>query len=424
MLTYVEFRTAKIWLEVEPGSQVSLKYWPKATPANIKLATKTLNKKFEFETLLFDLNGLEPGTPYEYAIYTQKKKPAISLGSFSTQEYWKWRKPAPDFSFITGSCSYVNDPPYDRPGRAYGGDSLIYLTMAKEPVPFMLWLGDSWYTRESDYFSEWGLWYRASHHRRYPHLQGLWKSMSHLGIWDDHDYGPNDGDLSYIFKEESRNVFIAYFGNPSYGMDGKGTYTKFSYGDVDIFLLDDRTWRSSDRMLDSINGQINADKRMFGREQMDWLKNALLTSNAPFKIIANGSQILNPVTRFDCLRHFPAEYQELMDFFQSHKVPGIVFLTGDRHKSEIVAIQRDNQYTLYDITTSALSAGIAKSTGDEVNLPERVAGSLFEDHNYARFSFSGKFKERKMKVDFVNKLGDNKFTWEISELDLRNKEGN
>ena len=127
--------------------------------------------------------------------------------------------------------------------------------MAKERSAFMLWLGDAWYTRDVDYNSEWGLWYRASHDRAHPVLQNFLKAMPQYAIWDDHDYGPNDIGKNYILKEASRKVFMNYFCNTSYGENGQGIYSMISWADVEVFMTDDRWWRSEDRMKDSVDGK-------------------------------------------------------------------------------------------------------------------------------------------------------------------------
>jgi alkaline phosphatase D len=61
---------------------------------------------------------------------------------------------------------------------------------------------------------------------------------------------------------------------------------------------------------------------------MDWLKNSLLYSSAPFKIIAMGSQAINPASPFDKWWDFPAEYDEMMNFLKENKINGVLFLTG------------------------------------------------------------------------------------------------
>jgi len=421
---HVELRTAKIWVEVKPGSSVELWYWKKTGTGTAQKLFVLTTASHWFSPVVFDLVNLEMNTTYEYAVAVNKrliKRPAKADGQFTTLELWQWRKPAPDFSFLTGSCSYFNEPIYDRPGIPYGKDSSIFEAMAKEKASFMLWLGDNWYTREADYYSQWGLWYRASRDRGLPVLQNFLKSMPHYAIWDDHDYGPNDADKSFVFKETSRNVFVNYWANPSYGQEGQGIYTRVSYGDCDFFLMDDRYFRSNDDMEPLADGKPNPLKRMWGAIQMEWLKNALLQSKAPFKFIVTGSQTLNLASPYDCLQDYPVEFEELMGFLSAEKINGLLFLTGDRHHSEVIRYDRRENYSLYDITSSPLTSGTGFVSGKEKENPARVSNTLVEAQNYTRISVSGKTGERKLTVEFLGIKGEKLTEWSINEKDLKNK---
>lgn len=417
MLGPVELRDAKVWVEVSPEVKtVSLQYNKKGENKSKTVVYKGVLGN-EFNPITFTLGGLDFNTTYQYKLILNGK-PTANGGEFTTKDLWQWRKPAPDFSFLTGSCSYFNEPVFDRPGTPYGKDSSIFDAMAKEKAAFMLWLGDAWYTRDVDYYSEWGLWYRASHDRSIPVLQPFLKAMPQFGIWDDHDYGPNDIGKNYILKDASRKVFNSYFCNPSAGENGQGIYTMTNWGDVDVFMTDDRWWRSADRMKDSVNGKPNPEKRMLGKQQMEWLKNSLLYSNATFKIIAVGSQVLNPVSPFDKWRDFPAEYDELMNFLTEYNINGVLFLTGDRHHSEIIKVEREGTYPLYDITCSPLTSGTHTFGAAEKNNPYRVLG-IDEKQNYTRFSFSGKRNERKLIVEYLGIKGEKLGEWSISEKELK-----
>ena len=72
MLGQVELRTAKIWVEVKPGSTVDLWYWKKDQSAAQKL-TKQVAADSWFGTMIFDLVGLDPNTIYEYAVVVNNK---------------------------------------------------------------------------------------------------------------------------------------------------------------------------------------------------------------------------------------------------------------------------------------------------------------------------------------------------------------
>lgn len=237
MLGQVELRTAKIWLEVGKDARtVAVRYWVKGqkSPSYLKDMPLGTAPTTDFFPTQVEIGGLDFNTTYEYSIVYNNKETTYE-GEFTTKDLWQWRKPAPDFSFLAGSCTYFNEPVFDRPGKPYGMDSSIFSTMATEKAAFMLWLGDNWYTREVDYSSEWGLWYRPSRERSMAVLQPFLKAMSHYATWDDHDFGPNDMGTSYHLKNTSREVFKNYWANPGYGDGEKGIYTKLAYSDVDFF---------------------------------------------------------------------------------------------------------------------------------------------------------------------------------------------
>jgi alkaline phosphatase D len=418
MLGQIELRDARVWVEVSPEvKSVSLQYYKKGEAAKSKTILYKGELGNDFNPIIFSIGGLDVNTTYQYKVWVNGKL-TDKGGEFTTKDLWQYRKDPPAFSFLTGSCAYFNEPVYDRPGKPYGRDTSIFETMAKEKSAYMLWLGDAWYTREVDYFSKWGLWNRASRDRSIPVLQNFLKAMPHFAIWDDHDFGPNDIGASYILKDESRKVFSSYFCNPSYGQNGQGIYSIVNWGDVDVFLTDDRWWRSEDKIKDTVNGKPNPDKRMLGKQQMEWLKNSLLYSWATFKIIAMGSQALNPVSPFDKWQDFPAEYDELMNFISEYNINGVVFLTGDRHHSEIIKVNRPGTYPLYDITVSPLTSEGHNFSEKEKNNPYRIIG-IEQSQNYGRISFSGKRGDRKMKVEYLGLKGEKLGDWSVHEKDLK-----
>ena len=47
-----------------------------------------------------------------------------------------------------------------------------------------------------------------------PGYAKLSQSIPVVGIWDDHDYGGNDSDESYEWKQESKQLFLDFLGTP------------------------------------------------------------------------------------------------------------------------------------------------------------------------------------------------------------------
>jgi alkaline phosphatase D len=423
MLGHTELRSATVWMQFEKGvTSASVSYRPKNQRSTRMITITNQLTGSDFNTTVFTLGGLEPGTTYSYYISGANERRILDSGEVTTQSLWQFRTAPPDFVFLTGSCAYFNEKQYDRPGSPYGSnDSAIFHHMSKENANLMLWLGDNWYTREVDYHSTWGLFYRASHDRQVKSMKALLKKMPQYATWDDHDYGPNDADKSYHLKESARDVFTRYWANPSYGEGGQGIYTRFSYNDVDFFILDDRWWRSNDRMKDSVDGRPNVAKKMFGDQQMEWLKNSLLYSNMKnntgFRIIVTGSQVLNQASMWDAFRKFPGEYAELMKFLDDNKIRRVLFLTGDRHHSEVIKLDRAGAYPLYDITISPLTSGAAKTQGAEANNPGRVSREIAVQ-NYGRVSVTGQGEDRRLTVEMLGIDGQLLEKWEVRAADL------
>src|SRR5205823_13158577 len=136
----------------------------------------------------------------------------------------------------------------------------------------------------------------------------------------DRDYGPSGADLSYTREGEAVTLFRRYWANPSYGLpETPGIFGRARFGDVDIFLLDDRYYRSANKLLDG------PGKTMFGAKQLEWLKNALVYSSAPIKLVVNGSQMWNRVNRFEGWNNYSAEQSVFAYCRLTHPVDGLTF---------------------------------------------------------------------------------------------------
>lgn len=333
------------------------------------------------------------------------------------------------FSFVTSSCAYINRSLEDSAGIKYNNDTSIFYRISKSNADFMVWLGDNWYLDEMETKTKEGLWNKASSQRNSPLLKRISNAMPEFAIWDDHDYGPNNSDKNFLLKEESRTIFLeAWKNNPSFGENNQGIYTSFHYKNTLFILLDDRWWRSNDDEKAYISSglffqkrQINKTKKMFGDPQMEWLKSILKSDYSDFKIIVNGSQVLNPLAKGDCLIHFPKEYNELLNFIADEKINGVLFLSGDRHFSDIISVQPDNQkYPLYDITVSSLTATSDKPRGKERRNPNRVKNSLVLDHNFAQFYFEKTDNNNLLTVKFFDTKGKMLNQWSINSKNLIN----
>lgn len=424
MLGYQAHREVFLWVETRDAQTVALKYWPAGQPTQVQQLT---NPQLQVtpaggQITHFRPGLLEMGVAYEYELLINGEKQTLPFPArFNTKPQWEWRTPPPDFKFLVGSCAYFNDPPYDRPGQPYGKTVETFRLAGESGADFMVWLGDNWYWREADFDSISGLWYRASHDRAVPEMRKLLGTMHHYAIWDDHDYGPNDSDWSYEFKEEALKIFQAYWGNPSYGEKSHpGVYTKFYWGDAVFILMDNHYYRDSAEL----NQDKYPDKSQWGRRQLDWLKQSLLQAKVlkhyTFKFIATGNQMLQTNPKGEPHELYRREREELISFIREQGITGVVFLTGDVHHTGLYRRQLgDDGPWVYEITSSPLSSGSwAVEKSSAVNDPHVIRDTLVGDQNFVTVSVGGEGADRALTVTCTDKQGATRFTQVIKATEL------
>ena len=417
MIGYMEVVEALIWVQTTEPARVKIEY---GLNGQWRFGDTIQTREESFLIAKSVLTDLEPDTTYEYRVWINDERVPIDRPlRFKTQTFWRYRSDPPPVRFAMGSCLYVNDEKFDRPGKPYGDDFEILDAILRAQPDFMLWLGDNLYYRETDYDTPSRLAYRNKHSRSFGPLQPLLSAMPHYAIWDDHDFGPDNSHRGYHLKREALNLFSSYWANPQFGTpELPGVFGKVTWSDLDFFLLDDRYYRAPNRLDDP-------DKAYFGAGQMQWLKDQLADSRASFKFVVCGNQILNLYSRHESFALYESEYRDLTHWLQNAKVSGVVFLSGDRHFSELLKVERPNNYPLYEFTSSPLTSGAGNDLGSEADSPLRVAGtSVLGKRNFGILEVSGPRKERVLKMQTYDAKGE--LLWEYviqrSELTIGGKQ--
>ncbi|MGE4130069.1 MAG: alkaline phosphatase D family protein [Bdellovibrionales bacterium] len=215
-----------------------------------------------------------------------------------------------------------------------------------------------------------------------------------IATWDDHDYGVNDGDRTFPFKTESREIFLSFFpqkkSSPGFER-GPGVASWVTLFGGNMALLDDRFFRSPD-LLDS------PDQTHFGVEQEKWLNQKLaLSKTAVF--LASGDQFFGGYHQFESFEgSHPRRFKEqLNEWRQALKVPAL-FLSGDRHLSEVIKVGREHLgFSTFEITSSGIHATVHADAFEKAPSPAQVVGVPGE-YNYSILEVmqAGRFR---LKVD-------------------------
>jgi len=415
MVGYGEITEVMLWVQTTRPAAVQFRFWSDSLPGFSALSDPVQTSKENDCIAQVRLSHLEPGARYSYELYLDGRLISRPYRlSFQTQPLWQWRTDPPNFTVAIGSCAYINETEYDRPGKPYGGDFEIFRAIAAKQPDVMLWLGDNVYYREVEFYSAAQMRHRYRHDRALPEWQALLGATHHYAIWDDHDYGPNDSDWTYRMKEESLRIFKSYWANPSYGLaETPGIFFSFLWDDIEFFMLDDRYHRSPN------DAPASPEKVMFGAAQIRWLKEALIASHAPFKVIAGGSQMLNPVVVGEAFGQFEHEQRELLQWIKGNRINGIFFLSGDKHHTELIRRQEENFYPLYDYTCSPLTSGTHKASEDASN-PARVSGTFVTGkRNFGMLRFDGPRQDRRVTMECYDKDGKQLWQHVVKASELR-----
>jgi alkaline phosphatase D len=212
-----------------------------------------------------------------------------------------------------------------------------------------------------------------------PEWQNLRKSVPMMAVWDDHDYGINDGAADFPLKVESQQLFLDFFDEPadSRRRETPGIYDAQILGPVgqrvQIILLDTRYFRTpprpdnrseEEKQALNIAGRYapneDSSATVLGESQWRWLEDQLRLP-AELRLLVSSYPLVPYELGRDSWGNFPLERQRLFNLIDETDANGVVILSGDVHFSEISKTD-EGSYPLVDFTSSALAA---PSTGNE-----------------------------------------------------------
>ncbi len=312
-------------------------------------------------------------------------------------ETWPWERTLPD-------TSLKSDAPAGRFTIAFGGgagyvvaNERMWDTIGAVDPRAVLLLGDNVYIDDPETPEM----QRFHYYRRQsqPEWAKLAESVPIYAIWDDHDFTTNDGWGGPAidepkWKREVWEIFKENWDNPYYGGGdaNPGCWFDFQIGEVHFILIDGRYYRESPR---------GDDPSMLGPVQMEWLEEALKRP-AKFKVLCSNVPFapeVKPGSK-DTWDGYRGERQRIYEFVARERVPGLVLLSADRHRSDAYKIDTgiEGMYPLYEFSSSRL-------TNEHVH---KIMDSSLFGYN-AKQSFG--------RVDFDLEADDPTVTYTIINID-------
>jgi len=218
-----------------------------------------------------------------------------------------------------------------------------------------------------------------------------------LTIWDDHDYGLNDGGGDYRLKDKAEALFDYVWDVKDERARRPGAYGSWILGEegrkVQIIMLDTRYFRSPLKPTDEFGARgkerylPDADpaKTMLGEAQWRWLAEEL-KKPADLRLLVSSIQVMSEGHGWEGWRILPAERQKLYDVIRASGAKDLVILSGDRHSAALYERRDVIGYPLFEATSSSINLPAAKWRADSGETwveqdPNRL-GAMIYDANY------------------------------------------
>ena len=251
----------------------------------------------------------------------------------------------------------------------------IWQSIEKEDLNYFIFLGDNVYG-DTKYGSLRKM--KSAYDRQKKVLPDFLNDISILSIWDDHDFGINDGGADYRFKRQAQELYLDFWDirKDDDRSNREGIY--FSKNEIffdkkfKFIFLDTRFFRSKLKGKKSNYVEnIEPDATILGDAQWTWLENQL-KNDFDFLFIFSSIQIIAKDHRFEKWSNFPNERAKLFELLEQFNDKTILF-SGDRHRA---GIYRKNG--IIEVTSSSMNKpGSSFSETDSY-----LIGKTYPQENY------------------------------------------
>ena len=265
----------------------------------------------------------------------------------------------------------------------------ILNTIEKKELDLFMFIGDNVYGDQED--GELDKLIRT-YKQQYNNLEDFLKNVSTEFIWDDHDFGLNDGGSNYRYKDRAKELFLETWqipeNDPRRQRDGLyfDKMVKKNGLKIHLIFLDNRTFKSEWKLTDEFNKEgkeryvedFNPEKTLLGEKQWSWLKDKLKV-DSNIKIILSSLQILSLGHGWESWDKFPLERSRIFNLIDESNVSNFFILSGDRHRGGFYQFKTADNKNIYEFTSSSLNLPIPFNTEEEG--PLRI-GSTYRKANF------------------------------------------
>jgi alkaline phosphatase D len=257
------------------------------------------------------ITGLAAGTNYYYGIEINGSLDLYTTGTFRTS-------PTASFTFGFATCN------------SSGSNHVVFDQIISEDPDFFIHIGDLHY---HDFSTANTQQFLSAYDEALAAGPGkLFRQVTSYYMFDDHDYGPNDGAGDFVGRDNAIEAYrqrVPYPTLEEVASDG-AVYYSFEVGRCMFIVTDLRSESTNKSATD------NSSKTMMGAAQKTWFKGLLSdVANAGKFFFWVNSRVwttLPVIAGHDSWAGFTTERTELADHVKANCLGRIAIVTGDRHQ--------------------------------------------------------------------------------------------
>ena len=332
--------------------------------------------------MVLTIEELVPDTEYHVEIYLDSNLVEEEMDIYTPRNYLA------DTYFLLGHDLNISD-------STDKGDGILD-AMCEMESDLMVWMGNNVYFNEKEVNSFKEMLKKYESVRKREKVNRFMKCMPHIATWNEKDFGLNTSDTRFALKDSSLMAFNLYWPNApkktyNYSFREYGVYKKYDYQDIEIFMLDNRMFKT----------ELKIDEpHFFGDNQMNRFINEIMGSNAAFKFIVLGNSVLSSGEDQEPFKNYTQEYEELMRRLHLSRINGIIFITSDTKETALIKEERDYAYPMYELKFPGLSP----------------KGNL--EGNFARVKVEGENRKRICTLQVFDELGTEVFIKKIHQSEV------
>lgn len=283
---------------------------------------------------------------------------------------------------------------------SYKGTEEIWDEVQRKDPELLLMIGDASYLtvglKSLISMDQTRIWTRHMQTRMKLKVFRWKKIVPILAVWDDHDYGVNNGGRLFKNKAVSARIFRQFFPlseNDPNTKRGEGVGFARSFAFNNFIFLDNRSFRD----------EKNKQGDHLGKKQRQWLLENLNSKH--WNWIIKGDQFYGGYHPFES---FQGDHpQAFSDFKKNLKQKQVHFslVSGDRHLSEIIEIPATEfGEKRYEFTSSPAHSSVYPGASYKYKNPWRRQG-VDGQWNFLMFETHQFNKEVKVQVQSLGRAG-------------------